>query len=376
MLREEGYAVTLAYYQPYSLDRSLSVPSWRLGRRVAKSRIDSFEGAPVRQIGCWLPELEFTNYWPTRAWRDLIASHDYLLAVTGNPLAALPFAASGRPFLAWLGTPFTPDREARVKHFPLVRRLVDQAINSRVCLRQERRVLDAGLILPTTTYVAQEFRRVAPRARLLDPIPVPVETDFFTPAGDPEPISIAFVGKYNDPRKNILFLLDVLRRCRDKGADAILHLYGDIPSAAVRQRIFQNGLEGAVRGLRKISRADLLALYRSSTVYVIPSFQEGLCVTGLEAMACGCPVITSPCGGPLDYVRDGVNGRIVPLDVDAFAAAVLSISGSRKERTRLSGAAEATIRARFTPAIVTRLFRSALALLTNAESSAMRRPLR
>ncbi len=35
---------------------------------------------------------------------------------------------------------------------------------------------------------------------------------------------------------------------------------------------------------------------------------------GLEAAACRCPVVATRSGGPEDYVRDGVSGRLVPVD--------------------------------------------------------------
>jgi glycosyltransferase involved in cell wall biosynthesis len=363
-LRAQGHDVTVAYYQPYSMAPGLSVPSWRLGRRRPGSRIRTVDAIEAYEIGCWLPELEFTNYWPTRAWNRLIDSHEFLLSVSGNALAATPFALSGRRYLAWLGTPFTPDRQVRVRTFPIVRRIVDQTINSRICRRYERMVLNSGLILPTTSYVAREFRAIAPAARLLDPIPIPVDTSFFTPGGRVDECSLVFAGKYNDPRKNILFLLDVLRNCRDHGVGANLHLYGDTPSEAVRREIRALGLEGAVSGLRNVSREELRAIYRRSTLFVIPSFQEGLCVAALEAMACGCPVVTAPCGGPEDYVKDGVNGRIVALDRQAFTAAILQVLRSQEDRLRLSREAEATIQRHFTSTVIDPAFRSAFALLT------------
>jgi glycosyltransferase involved in cell wall biosynthesis len=124
------------------------------------------------------------------------------------------------------------------------------------------------------------------------------------------------------------------------------------------------GLEGAVHGLRSVSRDELREIYRSSSVFVIPSRQEGLCVAGLEAMACGCPVVTSPCGGPVDYVRDGWNGCVVPLTTGAFTDAVLRIMQSAGERRRLSLQARATIESRYAAPVVEAAFHSALAMLT------------
>jgi glycosyltransferase involved in cell wall biosynthesis len=123
--------------------------------------------------------------------------------------------------------------------------------------------------------------------------------------------------------------------------------------------------------LRKVTREELRAVYRSTALFVIPSLQEGLCEAGLEAMACGCPVVTSPCGGPECYVADGVNGYVAPLDREAFTAAVLRVVNSEEERSRLSREAQATMRRRFSLEVVEPAFRSALALVTAGRADAL-----
>lgn len=47
-------------------------------------------------------------------------------------------------------------------------------------------------------------------------------------------------------------------------------------------------------------------------IYILPSYNEGLPIAILEAMACGMPVITTPVGGIPELVRDGMNGTLIP----------------------------------------------------------------
>jgi glycosyltransferase involved in cell wall biosynthesis len=53
-------------------------------------------------------------------------------------------------------------------------------------------------------------------------------------------------------------------------------------------------------------------IYNRSAAFLCPSWSEGWGLPVLEAMACGCAVITADNGGIRDFVEDGGNGFIVP----------------------------------------------------------------
>jgi glycosyltransferase involved in cell wall biosynthesis len=78
---------------------------------------------------------------------------------------------------------------------------------------------------------------------------------------------------------------------------------------------------------------DLVALYNSATLFVMPSTYEGFGLPVLEAMSCGCPVVTSRGGSLAEVV--GEAGRYVdPDDVDSIVegiSEVFSSSSLRKE---------------------------------------------
>ncbi|MFC4296720.1 glycosyltransferase family 4 protein [Castellaniella hirudinis] len=60
-----------------------------------------------------------------------------------------------------------------------------------------------------------------------------------------------------------------------------------------------------------------------ASVFVLPSYREGVPLSTQEAMAMGRPVITTDVPGCRETVRDGVNGYRVPArDADALAAAM------------------------------------------------------
>lgn len=72
--------------------------------------------------------------------------------------------------------------------------------------------------------------------------------------------------------------------------------------------------------IRQPAQEKIPDIYRSCDCWIIPSVTEGLSMPGLEAAACRCPVVATRCGGTEDYVVDGVNGYLVPVENPAEMA--------------------------------------------------------
>ncbi len=67
-------------------------------------------------------------------------------------------------------------------------------------------------------------------------------------------------------------------------------------------------------------RKDVPGLLRASDVFVFPSFQEGLPVSLMEAMAAGLPCVVSRVRGNADLIGPGEGGFLrAPLDAEGFA---------------------------------------------------------
>ena len=86
-------------------------------------------------------------------------------------------------------------------------------------------------------------------------------------------------------------------------------------------------------------RSDMVDLYGTMDVFVLPSYREGMPISLMEAQAMGVPVITTDARGCREAVLDGETGLIVPVrDVGSLAAALRRLSSDAELRKRMGAA--------------------------------------
>lgn len=86
-------------------------------------------------------------------------------------------------------------------------------------------------------------------------------------------------------------------------------------------------------------RTDISEICNSADLFVFMSYQEGLPVALMEAMACGLPVICSNIRGNTDLIDDGVTGIISSSTPEALAETINRMWYDSALRYRLSSAA-------------------------------------
>lgn len=116
---------------------------------------------------------------------------------------------------------------------------------------------------------------------------------------------------------------------------------------------YQRHLKKSARGLPVEFRGfvGLPDFFSTIDVLLAPSWEEPFGLVLLEAMAAGVPVISTAAGGPLDILRSGEHGILVPpKNPEALAAAVRSIE---PQRDRLVRAARERVETEFSIESVT-----------------------
>lgn len=141
---------------------------------------------------------------------------------------------------------------------------------------------------------------------------------------------VMMVGRFTEQKG----VFDFVKAFSNSGLDVVLAGYGD---RATEERLRRTCELGRIRFLPNMGRKELLATIKATKVFAFPSKYEPFGIVGLEAMALGKPVVVyRAAGGPLDYVRDGVNGRVVESSPEELLKASKEVLGDSGAYKRLS----------------------------------------
>ena len=339
LLEECNIVSSLAWYAPFRNYPSLSVPLYQMGRKKPGTIKElALNNYPSYGLGAWYPEFEFTHYFPRQAWKELIKQNHLHFVVSGNTLAATPYVFLKVPFVSWIATPWEADRENRIQTFSKQRRLLDSIINKPVLKFLERNILRSqyASVLALSSYTSSELKKIS-RKDVSDVMIMPIDQEVFKPdTSKTKPWRIGFSGRYCDPRKNIDLLLAAATIVSSYNSSLEIVLVGDKDSSRIVGKIREYRLEAYVTCYQHMNSRDLSSLLQSFDVFIIPSFQEGLCISALEAMACGVPIISTFCGGPEEFVRPFQTGLLIDYSPDSLAKAILRICSDRMFRDNLA----------------------------------------
>jgi len=134
-------------------------------------------------------------------------------------------------------------------------------------------------------------------------------------------------------RDNVLFLA-VAHNPRLKGLDTALHAFRELVGQGlpVHLAVAGGGREWAGVDWRRLAAAlkvehrvtflgavsDMRSIYAAADVLVHPTRWDACSLVVLEALACGLPIITTPCAGAIAAIRDGESGLVLE-DVESPA---------------------------------------------------------
>jgi glycosyltransferase involved in cell wall biosynthesis len=204
-------------------------------------------------------------------------------------------------------------------------------------------------------------------------VPNPIDTDRWQPIDQrlarqllslPQDCPLLLFGAMgggNDPRKGMDLLLAALTQLRTEGIlpDLQLAVFGQLAPQSPPQLGFPVHYTGHLH-----DDLSLRTLYSAANAFVIPSRQDNLPNTGLEAHSCGTPVVAFKTGGLPDIVDDRVTGALAAaFDPASLAAGIRWVLQDSQRRLALGAAARERAVKLWNPSRVARMYHNLYAIV-------------
>lgn len=329
-LRREGLEHGLVETYPW-----IHVAEYALGRSPVDLR--------------WLSdELGYANAlafdrWTEKRLKRLQQRPDALIGISGSSLSAGAWLQrQGGIFICDRGSTHQRYQQQIVGEEYARWGVTRPVSDERDTVREEAIYDEADAITVPSEYVRQTFLEMGVPDAKLHTIPYGVRLENFRPTGEPaeEEFNVLFAGAPG-LRKGVPYLLQAFANL--KHPRKTLKLAGYV----------QENLKGPLKRLPlkdveflgPVSQSTLVDLMSRSHVLVLPSIEEGFGLVMAEAMACGCPVISSTHTGGSQLYRDGVEGFLVPIrDVRAIEERMQLLADEPHLRQEMGAAALRRVR--------------------------------
>jgi glycosyltransferase involved in cell wall biosynthesis len=212
---------------------------------------------------------------------------------------------------------------------------------------------NAARVLPANQFAAEDYASYGIKASLTW-LPNALNTEVFYPSCqlDRQPWLLHVSGF--TPQKRFPDVIGAFVRALIRHPNAVLHVAGDGPERKKMEALSARELPtGSFCFHGFLAKPDLADLMRRCAGFVLPSEAETFGCVLMEAMACGCPVLTTRVGGIPAVVREGEGLFVEVGNIDEIAQGMIRLlNGShRLDLKRISD----QIRARFSYRAVGRI---------------------
>ena len=129
------------------------------------------------------------------------------------------------------------------------------------------------------------------------------------------PSALIFIGNLTR-EKGLYDLVEAMKILRGRGFKGSLNVIGGDKSPGDHEKFIEYMAGRNIESVElhgELTPGAVADLCRRSSIFILPSYAEGLPISILEAMSAGLPVIATRVGGIPDIVEDGVNGFLIDL---------------------------------------------------------------
>lgn len=262
---------------------------------------------------------------------------------------------AGLPVVATIHHPITVDKSLELAEANMRRRFMIRRWYS--FLRMQRRVAQRMPEILTVSEssgvdIAASFGVDRERITV---VPLGVEHDVFVPPSKPRvPGRIVTTASADVPLKGLVPLLEAVAKLRTEH-DVHLIVVGSLrEGGATEETLERLDLHDAVEFRSDVAESDLVELFGSAQVAVVPSLYEGFSLPAVEIMACATPLVATNAGALPEVVGpDGEAAlRVEPGDPQALAVAIGRLLDDSELADRLGAAGRQRVIENYTWSVV------------------------
>lgn len=146
---------------------------------------------------------------------------------------------------------------------------------------------------------------------------------------------VMFSGQFVE-RKMPFFFLEVIKKLKKYKKDLKILLIGSGPlKGRILEELSKNKINYKYPGF--VEQEDLPKYYAGSKLLLFPTKSDPWGIVANEACAAGTPVITcNNAGVANDLIYNGINGFVLPLDVDLWVDRILKLLSDKKLYNKMS----------------------------------------
>ena len=165
-----------------------------------------------------------------------------------------------------------------------------------------------------------------------------IDIETFKPDSDSKVVEnrIVTTASADIPLKGLRFLINALPRVLNDFPETHLMVIGKSPNESkIRKLINDLDLKEKISFKSNLSEEEIVDIYHTSQIAVIPSLYEGFGFGAGEAMACGTPLISTDSGGLKDVIGDSAI-KIASGSIEEIENKIISLFKDPKKREQLS----------------------------------------
>lgn len=258
--------------------------------------------------------------------------YDFIFAWSALPAGAVALALykiTGLPYLVRVCGPDIPGFEQRYGAlYPMLSPLIRSVWHN------------AADVVAKCDDEAAMIRRVDANV-LVSIVSNGVDVEAFSPANIPDdgPLRLVCVARLIE-RKGQHHLIQAVKQLKDTGIDVILNLVGTGDAQPANELEAQSrGVAERVNFVGYVPRSEIAKQYANAHVFVLPSYNEGMSVATLEAMAAGLPLVVTRTAGTKELVQEGINGLLFDwADVETLTEQLKTLALNRDMARRMGSA--------------------------------------